>query len=360
MPSNSDVDIAVIGTGLSGLAAANLLKDAGRQVQLYEAASKVGGRIQSFFDPLTDQPLGDRGPTWVWPEYQPAISKWLKHLKADVFEQYAQGPSVVETSLDQPAGAMHLPAQHGSMRIAGGTARLIDELLSRLPANTIYTDRPVQKIEDAGNQILLHFEDDIVRAHQVIIAVPPRIAAHTIEWQPSLTAQLTQSLHALPTWMAPHAKAVIVYARAFWRSAGLSGRIMSHVGPLMEVHDHCSIDGDTAALFGFVGWPYSVRAEQRSQLQTAIVEQLGRCFGQEALSPLHVLVEDWSANKFIVHPSDLVGPQSHPAVGPEIVRVPIWQGRLVFAAAETSRQSPGLIDGAFFAAETAAHSLLAG
>ena len=83
-------------------------------------------------------------------------------------------------------------------------------------------------------------------------------------------------------------------------------------------------------------------------------------FGREAPSPLHVLVEDWSANKFIAHASDLVGPQSHPEVGPEIVRQPIWQGRLVFGAAETSRQSPGLIDGALFAAETAVQSLLLG
>jgi len=125
----------------------------------------------------------------------------------------------------------------------------------------------------------------------------------------------------------------------------------------MEVHDHCSVDGKTAALFGFVGWPSTTRADHRETLPDLVVQQLVRCFGAAAERPKHVFIEDWSRNAFVCHPLDLAGPQDHPKVGTRVVRQAIWQDRLVIASAETAEQSPGLIDGAFVAAEAAVRLL---
>ena len=81
-------------------------------------------------------------------------------------------------------------------------------------------------------------------------------------------------------------KALVVYETAFWREAGLSGRIASRAGPLVEAHDLCGVDGTPAAIFGFVGWPHELREQHRPHLQDAIIAQLVRCLGSKAANPL--------------------------------------------------------------------------
>ena len=46
--------IHVIGAGVSGLAAAVKLTNAGRHVHLHEATPQAGGRCRSFYDAATD------------------------------------------------------------------------------------------------------------------------------------------------------------------------------------------------------------------------------------------------------------------------------------------------------------------
>ncbi len=350
-----DVDIAVIGAGVSGLATAYLLRQAGRSVRVLEAVDEPGGRIRSFHSSENKSVVvGDRGPTWVWPEYQPTIEHWLSELDIELFEQFEVGKSIVEMAPDARPTATVLPAQHGSMRIVGGTTTLIERLILRLGEGIVETRARIRRVERNESGITLHWLGGTVRASQVVVAVPPRVALGTIEWAPALPQGLERALRNLPTWMAAHAKAVIVYDKPFWRENGLSGRVASRVGPLMEVHDHCSVDGQTAALFGFVGWPHGARAQHRDQLPALIEQQLTRCFGPQAANPQGIFIEDWSDNALIAQPDDLLGPQAHPAVGPDIVRQPAWENRLVFATAETAARSPGLIEGAFIAAENAA------
>ena len=138
----------------------------------------------------------------------------------------------------------------------------------------------------------------------------------------------------------------------------MSGRIASQAGPLVEAHDISGEDGSPAALFGFVGWSRDMRITHKDRLDAEIIAQLMRCFGQEAARPTQIHVEDWAANRFICTARDLAEPMNHPDVGPDVLRQAHAGGRIVFATAETSDVSPGLIEGALAAGMRAARQVL--
>ncbi|MFQ5518976.1 MAG: FAD-dependent oxidoreductase, partial [Mariprofundus sp.] len=72
--------IAVIGAGVAGLTAAIRLAEKGKDVELFEAAPKPGGRTRSFIDPTTGQ-LCDNGPHLLIGAYQ-ATNKLLEQCGA--------------------------------------------------------------------------------------------------------------------------------------------------------------------------------------------------------------------------------------------------------------------------------------
>lgn len=354
----SSADVIVIGAGLSGLVATTLLLEQGRSVLLLEAAVNPGGRIQSLHDTETGHVLGDLGPTWVWPPYQPVVVQWLERLGLDTFPQFETGNAALDYGSAAPVQFQSLPGQHGIARIAGGPVALIDALVAKLPEGVLRTGLAATAVCVDETGVRVEASGDTFCAEKVIVATPLRVAESSINWSPVLPDALGHAMRGTPTWMSVHAKALIVYPTAFWREAGLSGRVASRAGPLVEAHDVSGEDGTPAAIFGFVGWPHDMRVANKDRLNTEIVAQLVRCFGESAARPAQIHVEDWAANPFISTPGDLAEPMSHPDVGPDVLRQACAKGRVVFAAAETSDMSPGLIEGALAAGMRAARQIL--
>lgn len=347
-------DVIVIGAGISGLAVAHLLREKGKSVLLLEAQAKLGGRIQSVFHSVSGQFIGDLGPTWVWPSYQPVINRWLTKLKLETFDQYDEGQAVMDHGPEQAPQVGFMPGQVGNVRVKGGSQALVDALAHQLPVEVIKTGHLVNRIEFVDSALFVVCENGAsFPCSQVIVAIPPRVALATIDWQNQLGDKVLVALGSMPTWMAQHAKAVAVYEKPFWRIQGLSGRFASRVGPIVEGHDHSGPEGTPSALFGFIGWPHDMRKQANSGLVTAVRDQLVRCFGDQAAHPVGIHIEDWSENKFAAAPEDLVGAMHHPTVGPDVLRMPHIDGRVLFAGAECAIQSPGLIEGAFASAEYA-------
>ena len=352
-----DITVAIVGGGLSGLAACYLLNKAGIGAHLFEANGRLGGRILSLTDPRSGAYLGDLGPTWVWSEFQPIASRWLHELGMETYDQYQAGYLVLDLSADSAPERAYLPHQQSSTRLVGGPRALVDQLTQAIPAPHIHMNARLLDVQDHQNQLRLRFDMEgqtqSVECQKLIAAAPLRLMAKTIGWGETLSPSILNIMAAAPTWMSTQAKATIVYESPFWRSNGLSGNVFSRVGPLAEIHDHCGRDGSPAALFGFVGVPHSDR--QLLNLKAAIIHQLERCFGEQAANPVQYEIKDWAQDPFICSSQDLKTTPQHPSVLHPTTREPHCGGRIIFAGAESAEISPGLIEGALNAAERAAN-----
>lgn len=352
----------IIGAGLCGLAIAYRLQQAGLDVTILEADRSSGGRIKPAGEHTGHQ---DLGPTWVWPQAQPIVTHWLNELELKLFEQFDSGNGLLDRSSDEYATEQLLPSQYGSARIEGGTHALIRQLEKKLP-NVVQLEQPVTSCTyDNGRwNVNISAADSadkpyLITTDRLVVATPPRLAAALLKSEKEALATVIPILEKSETWMAPHAKIIAFYDTAFWREAGLSGRIASHVGPLVEVHDHCGPDGTPAALFGFAGVPADARAQAGELFVDAIKQQLQRCFGSDAPSPTQVVVKDWAFEPFTTTDADRNGSGAHPPVLSDQVRQPYFNNSLWLAGSETSSISAGLIEGALARADEIAEQIKA-
>lgn len=111
--------------------AAYCLHKAGIDFDLFEARDRLGGRIHSAEAGL------DLGSTWFWPDFQPHIHGLVGALGLRTFAQYDQGDVLIERGLGQVVRHQGYRSGNQSVRIEGGTTRLIDALAAHLPTDCI-------------------------------------------------------------------------------------------------------------------------------------------------------------------------------------------------------------------------------
>jgi monoamine oxidase len=250
------------------------------------------------------------------------------------------------------------------MRVVGGTARLTDALRAQLVRTQVLLGTRVQALDvRPDGTVSVEFERGgqagSLVASSVILALPPRLLVSTIRWSPALPAELSQRWRDAPTWMAGHAKLLVLYPTPFWRLAGLSGSAVSQAGPLAEVHDASDAEGRHAALFGFVGVPVAWRRRMgRQALIDASLAQLGRLFGAPALTPQALHLQDWAEDAETATPADASPASAHPAPMSTALPAP-WRHPVHLAGSEFAPDFPGYLEGAVLAAERAVDALQA-
>lgn len=366
------LDTAIVGGGLCGLMLARGLKDQGRELAVYEARNRLGGRILSAPCAAAGRAV-DLGPTWYWPDIQPRMTHLIEDLGLPSFSQHDDGTVLQLKAHDKPAETVVMDRLHGgARRLGGGMGALIGTLADQLPEETLHLAHELMAVHDRGDHVALLFqrgsEQFWIQARHVVLAIPPRLLAQHIHFSPALDPDLINGMSHTPTWMADQAKVVIGYETPFWRAAGHSGNAFvthDHV-TLREIFDACDANGQHAALGGFFALPAEFRqAVPASSLSMLVASQLTQVFGDAATRGDFLeedrhdqWIQDWADERFTCSTADLSPPDGHPEYGDQRLRQRLWNGRLYLGGSETAGYGAGYLEGALDAAARIQRSLL--
>lgn len=352
-----EYDVIVVGAGLSGLVATRTLQASNKQVALLEARDRVGGRIYTAKAHNAQVPL-DLGPAWFWHHHK-NVQAMLTRYDIPYFAQYETGAGMYESQQNMPAERFQ-PLTQSAYRIQGGVGALIDALMTEIDPSAIHLNTSVQRIEKSTDgSLAVHTENAIWQAAQVIVTLPPHLAATAIDYAPALPTTVEQAMLNTQTWMGRAMKVALVYDTPFWRKMGLSGFAVSHAGPVQQFHDASPDDSDYGALFGWLGnssWGRTLSTDER---QAAVIAQTVRLFGNAAAHPLDYAELNWETEAHTTH-QRVAYPAAtdHPTYGHPALQTPQLDGRLWWAATEVSPIEGGYLDGAIHIGRTVATAIL--
>jgi monoamine oxidase len=350
------LEIAIVGAGVCGLTLGRELAARGVPFALFEARERLGGRVLSVQNPTSGERL-DLGPTWFWPDTQPAVSRLVGEFGLEPFDQYDPGSALLLSDPEEPPTTRATPRLHaGAQRLKGGMASLVERLSAAIPEEALRLGCALRGVKNLGDHIELLFdaggEEITVAAHRVVLAVPPRLLAENVRFTPTLSSADLSAMRATPTWMAAQAKAVIGFSGPpAWREAGHSGNafVVHDQAVLGEIFDACDSSGAKAALGGFFALSAEIREAFHDGLPMLVASQFVQLFGK-ALESGEAQMQDWAKEKFTCAQADLAPSDAHPDYGSNALSKPLWDGKLYLGASETAREGGGYVEGAINAA----------
>ena len=343
--------IIILGAGLSGLLTAYHLQKEGLPFKILEARNRIGGRINTVVG--TNSTPIEMGATWFTREHKQLIAL-LKELEIEYFEQH-MGSTVfyqpVATSLAQ---RVQIPSQAPSYRISGGTDNLINTLYQKLDKNAILLNQSVTAININKNGVTVHAKE-VFEGAAVVLAIPPKLWANKIVFEPPLPTELMTIAKQTHTWMEDSIKIGLSYKQPFWQQQNIPSTLFSNSGPITELYDHCNHKRSKYALCGFINSSFKdlTYAERRA----SVINQLTAVFGEKAAAFIDYKECIWSNEENTFEASD-VFLYPHQNNGNAIFNNSPFGSKLLISCAESASEFPGYMEGAVYAGNKTAKKIM--
>ena len=301
---------------------------------ILEGRDRIGGRI------LTKKDI-DLGATWFQSHHE-TLSNLIDELAIEKFHQYNTGRSIFIYSSMAPAQYFENdPNTPSAYRIGGGSTALIKKLAS-YSTNRIKLKHKVNSIDYKDEQIAVGTSQGFFESDKVVIALPPQLM-DGITFTPKLPNQLQSALTNTHTWMSNAIKVGIGYSTPFWREKKLSGTIIGHVSPVIELYDHSNIEDDSYSLMGFMN--EGLRDEVPADRKERVLSYLEKHFGSEARDYISYQEKDWSIDPYTSY-EKLKSIYISPRYGNPVFQEDHFNNRIILSGAETSPVHGGYMDGA--------------
>ena len=341
--------VLIIGAGLTGLLTAYRLKQNGVPFKILEARDRIGGRINTILG-KNETPV-EMGATWFQEHHQNLIAL-LNELGLDAFEQYMDKTVLFQQQAYSPVQLMEIGTQTPSYRIAGGTLNLINTLYQNLESSDVFLNQQVKKIVFLEQSVQV-IAKETFEASNIVLAIPPRLWAKNISFEPNLPADLLNVGRETHTWMEDSIKVALIFNQPFWQEQNIPATFFSNAGPITEFYDHCNVERTKFALCGFMNSSFKNKEER----QNIVINQLKTAFGEIIESFLEYDECIWSNEQFTFESSDnSVYP--HQNNGNPIFRETFFNDRLFISSSESATSFPGYMEGAVISGNLTAEKLI--
>jgi monoamine oxidase len=248
-------------------------------------------------------------------------------------------------SLHSGGGILQLVTTGGGAqdaRFRGGSQLIAERVAERL-RRPVLLDNPVRVIRDRGKHVVVLTERRRFRAGRIIVALAPALCGRII-FDPPLPARRDQLTQRVP--QGSMIKVEAVYPTPFWRDDGLTGQVVSDIGPVAATFDNTPEASAPGVLMGFIGgddarvWGLRSAAERSA----AVLDLFARFLGPRARTAIDYIEHDWSEDPWTRGcPVGFMAPGVLSMYGPSL-RAPV--GRIHWAGTETAEVWNGYMDGA--------------
>jgi len=246
----------------------------------------------------------------------------------------------------------------GSNQVSWKLATLIEE-----KGGKVLLNHPVIHIQqsESSGVVITTANGQQFKSKYAILAIPPTQTS-SIEFVPPFSYD--RQLLGQKLFMGSYTKTIVTYKEAFWRQKGYSGEILCvdkdiENNPIVFGYDAAIPNGSTTipALVVFTTGKISViwTDRPREDYKKAVLKQLAKYFGEQALEPVDYLHKDWNTD-----PWTRGCPVNHFPTGAmelhKTLRLPFEN--LHFAGTETAENWIGYMSGAVESGERASTEVL--